>query len=197
MTDPTSTITKVCPMVVEQTNRGERGYDLLAAAEGADHLRQRARSTNVAALICMQLLYCESENPRKRSPCTSTPRGHRDLGHGDLRHHAVHPLADCHLCIGQAASMGSLLLPPAPPACATRCPTPASWCTSLPAASGQASDIERHAEDIIKMKRRLTRLRQAYQEELRCNRQDTRSRLLHDGGSGQGVRPHRQGHQEP
>ena len=60
------------------------------------------------------------------------------------------------LCIGQAASMGSLLLCAGTQACATRCPMRASWCTSLRAAfPGQASDIERHAEDIIKMKRRL------------------------------------------
>ena len=63
------------------------------------------------------------------------------------------------LCVGQAASMGSLLLCAARRACATRCPMPASWSTSPRAAfQGQASDIERHAEDIIKMKRRLNEI---------------------------------------
>ena len=111
----------------------------------------------MAASICMQLLYCESENPKKEiSMYINSPGGVVTSGMAiyDTMQFIRSPIAT--LCIGQAASMGSLLLAPAPPACATRCPTPASWCTSPRAASpGQASDIERHAEDIIKMKRRL------------------------------------------
>ena len=160
MSDPVSTITNTFwPMVVEQTNRGERGYDLPSRL-----LKERIIfvtgpiEDTVAASICMQLLYCESENPKKEiSMYINSPGGRGDLGHGDLRHHAVHPLADRHLVHrpGRVHGLAAACRRHAP-ACATRCPTPASWCTSPRAASpGQASDIERHAEDIIKMKRRL------------------------------------------
>jgi ATP-dependent Clp protease protease subunit len=113
MSDPVSTITNTFwPMVVEQTNRGERGYDLPSRL-----LKERIIfvtgpiDDNVAASICMQLLYCESENPKKEiSMYVNSPGGIVTSGMAiyDTMQFIRSPIAT--LCIGQAASMGSLLL---------------------------------------------------------------------------------------
>jgi len=162
MSDPTATINaSFWPMVVEQTNRGERGYDLPSRL-----LKERiifvtgGIDDQVAASICMQLLYCESENPKKEiSMYINSPGGIVTAGMAiyDTMQFIRSPIAT--LCIGQAASMGSLLL----------CAGTAGMRYALPNArimvhqpsggfSGQASDIERHAEDIIKTKRRLNEI---------------------------------------
>jgi ATP-dependent Clp protease, protease subunit len=159
MSNPSGIITSsFWPMVVEQTNRGERGYDLPSRL-----LKERiifvtgAIDDQVAASICMQLLYCESENPKKEiSMYINSPGGIVTSGMAiyDTMQFIRSPIAT--LCIGQAASMGSLLL----------CAGTTGMRYALPNArimvhqpsggfSGQASDIERHAEDIVKMKRRL------------------------------------------
>jgi ATP-dependent Clp protease, protease subunit len=146
------------PMVVEQTNRGERGYDLPSRL-----LKERiifvtgVIEDQMAASICMQLLYCEAENPDKEiSMYINSPGGVVTAGMAiyDTMQFIKPKIAT--LCIGQAASMGSLLL----------CAGAQGMRYALPNArimvhqpsggfQGQASDIERHAEDIIKMKRRL------------------------------------------
>ena len=111
----------------------------------------------MAASICMQLLFLEAENPRKEiSMYINSPGGVVTSGMAiyDTMQFIKPDVAT--LCIGQAASMGSLLL----------CAGAKDMRFALPNArvmvhqpsggfSGQASDIERHAEDIIKMKRRL------------------------------------------
>jgi len=155
VTPPTNTF---WPMVVEQTNRGERGYDLPSRL-----LKERIIfitgpiEDHMAASICMQLLYCESENPSKEiSMYINSPGGVVTAGMAiyDTMQFIKPKIAT--LCVGQAASMGSLLL----------CAGSKGMRYALPNArimvhqpsggfSGQASDIERHAEDIIKMKRRL------------------------------------------
>ena len=162
MRDPVSTLkNSFWPMVVEQTNRGERGYDLpsrllkeriiFATGPIEDHM---------AASICMQLLFLEAENPKKEiSMYINSPGGVVTAGFAiyDTLQFVRPPVAT--LCIGQAASMGSLLL----------CAGTKGMRYALPNArimvhqpsggfSGQASDIERHAEDIIKMKRRLNEI---------------------------------------
>ena len=162
MRDPVSTLTNTFwPMVVEQTNRGERGYDLPSRL-----LKERIIfatgpiEDDMAASICMQLLFLEAENPKKEiSMYINSPGGVVTAGfaiYDTLQF--VRPLV-ATLCIGQAASMGSLLL----------CAGTKGMRYALPNArimvhqptggfSGQASDIERHAEDIIKMKRRLNEI---------------------------------------
>jgi ATP-dependent Clp protease protease subunit len=145
-------------MVVEQTTRGERGYDLPSRL-----LKERIIfvtgpvEDQMAASICMQLLFLEAENPKKEiSMYINSPGGVVTSGMAiyDTMQFIKPPVAT--LCIGQAASMGSLLL----------CAGAKDMRFALPNArimvhqpsggfSGQASDIERHAEDIIKMKRRL------------------------------------------
>jgi ATP-dependent Clp protease protease subunit len=150
MSDPVSTLTNTFwPMVVEQTNRGERGYDLPSRL-----LKERIIfvtgpiEDTVASSICMQLLYCESENPKKEiSMYINSPGGVVTSGMA---------IYDTMQCIGQAASMGSLLLCAGTPGMRYALPN-ARIMVHQPSGgfSGQASDIERHAEDIIKMKRRL------------------------------------------
>ncbi len=159
MRDPVNTITNTFwPMVVEQTTRGERGYDLPSRL-----LKERIIfvtgpvEDQMAASICMQLLFLESENPKKEiSMYINSPGGVVTSGMAIYDTMQFIKPAVATLCIGQAASMGSLLL----------CAGAKDMRFALPNArimvhqpsggfSGQASDIERHAEDIVKMKRRL------------------------------------------
>ncbi len=159
MSDPISQITNsFWPMVIEQTNRGERGYDLPSRL-----LKERIIfvtgpvEDHMAASICMQLLYCESDNPKKEiSMYINSPGGVVTAGMAiyDTMQFIRSPVAT--LCIGQAASMGSLLLCAGRPGMLYALPN-ARIMVHQPSGgfSGQASDIERHAEDIIKMKRRL------------------------------------------
>lgn len=146
------------PMVVEQTTRGERGYDLPSRL-----LKERIIfvtgpiEDQVAASICMQLLFLEAENPKKEiSMYINSPGGVVTSGMAiyDTMQFIRSPIST--LCVGQAASMGSLLL------CAGEkgmryALNNARIMVHQPSGgfSGQVSDIERHAEDIIKMKRRL------------------------------------------
>ena len=86
-------ISQLVPMVVEQTSRGERAYDIYSRM-----LKERIVfltgpvDDNVASLITAQLLFLEAENPDKDiSFYINSPGRHRELRPGDLRHHAVHP----------------------------------------------------------------------------------------------------------
>ncbi|MGI8724082.1 MAG: ATP-dependent Clp endopeptidase proteolytic subunit ClpP [Methyloceanibacter sp.] len=159
MRDPAElSLSTLVPMVVEQTNRGERAYDIYSRL-----LKERIVfvtgpiEDHVASLITAQLLFLEAENPKKEiSLYINSPGGVVTSGMAiyDTMQFIRPPVAT--LCIGQAASMGSLLL----------CAGAKGMRYVLPNArvllhqpsggfQGQASDIERHAEDIIKMKRRL------------------------------------------
>jgi ATP-dependent Clp protease, protease subunit len=159
MRDPLDTyMNLLVPMVVEQTNRGERAYDIYSRL-----LKERiifvtgVVEDHMATLVAAQLLFLEAENPKKEIAIyINSPGGVVTSGmaiYDTIRF--VKP-AISTLCIGQAASMGSLLL----------CAGEKGMRFALPNArimlhqpsggfQGQASDIERHAEDIIKMKRRL------------------------------------------
>ena len=146
------------PTVIEQSARGERAFDLPSRM-----LKDRiifvtgpiedAMSTS----ICMQLLFLESENPKKEiSMYINSPGGVVTAGMAiyDTMQFIRPPIAT--LCIGQAASMGSLLL--AAGAKDMRFAlNNARIMVHQPSGGfqGQASDIERHAQDIIKMKQRL------------------------------------------
>ena len=149
------------PMVVEQTNRGERAYDIYSRL-----LKERIVFVTgpiedyMASVVTAQLLFLEAENPKKEiSMYINSPGGVVTSGMAiyDTMQFIRPPVAT--LCTGQAASMGSLLL----------CAGEKGMRYALPNArvmlhqpsggfQGQASDIERHAEDIIKMKRRLNEI---------------------------------------
>ncbi|MCY0094644.1 ATP-dependent Clp endopeptidase proteolytic subunit ClpP [Hoeflea ulvae] len=149
------------PMVVEQTNRGERSYDIFSRL-----LKERIIfitgpvEDHMATLVCAQLLFLEAENPKKEIAIyINSPGGVVTAGMAIYDTMQFIRPAVSTLCVGQAASMGSLLL------CAgekgMRFATPnARIMVHQPSGGfqGQASDIERHAQDIIKMKRRLNEI---------------------------------------
>src|SRR6186713_3678439 len=158
MRDPVETYMNLVPMVVEQTNRGERAYDIFSRL-----LKERIIfvtgpvEDGMSVLVVAQLLFLEAENPKKEiSMYINSPGGVVTSGLAiyDTMQFIRPPVST--LCIGQAASMGSLLL--AAGHKDMRFATPNSRImVHQPSGGfqGQASDIERHARDIIKMKRRL------------------------------------------
>ena len=149
------------PMVVEQSNRGERAYDIYSRL-----LKERiifltgAVTDDVASLIIAQLLFLESENPKKdiffyiNSPGGLVTAG---LGVYDTMQY-IKPKVST-LCVGQAASMGSLML--AAGATGMRFALPHSRIMlHQPSGgfSGQATDIEIHAKEILDMKEKLNKI---------------------------------------
>ena len=146
------------PMVVELTNRGERAYDIYSRL-----LKERIIfvtgpiEDQVASLITAQLLFLEAESPKKEiSMYINSPGGVVTSGMAIYDTMQFIRPAVATLCIGQAASMASLLLAAGEKGKRYALPN-ARIVVHQPSGGfqGQASDIERHAEDIIKMKRRL------------------------------------------
>lgn len=162
MRDPIEyTMNTLVPMVVEQTNRGERAYDIYSRL-----LKERVIFITGpiedygASLITAQLLFLEADNPKKEiSMYINSPGGVVTAGMAiyDTMQFVRPPVAT--LCIGQAASMGSLLLAGGAEGHRAALPN-ARIMLHQPSGGfqGQASDIERHAEDIVKMKRRLNEI---------------------------------------
>lgn len=147
------------PMVVEQTTRGERAYDIFSRL-----LKERIIllgtpiNDQIANLIVAQLLYLASEDPeRDINIYVNSPGGSIDSGLAvyDTMQHISPPVGT--ICVGLAASMGAVLL--AAGADGRRAALPNSrimihqpWMGGV---QGQASDIEIHAKEIVKMKQRL------------------------------------------
>jgi len=162
MRDPVDTyVNMLVPMVVEQTNRGERAYDIYSRL-----LKERiifvtgVVEDNMAALIVAQLLFLESENPKKEiSLYINSPGGVVTAGLGIYDTMQFIRPAVATLCIGQAASMGSLLLTAGEKDMRASLPN-SRIMVHQPSGGfqGQASDIQRHAEDILKVKRRLNEI---------------------------------------
>ena len=162
MRDPVETYMQtLVPMVVEQTNRGERAYDIYSRL-----LKERVIfvtgpvEDHMASLITAQLLFLEAENPKKEiAMYINSPGGVVTSGLAiyDTMQFVKPPIST--LCIGLAASMGSLLLTAGAKDMRFALPN-ARILLHQPSGGfqGQASDIERHAEDIIKMKRRLNEI---------------------------------------
>jgi len=149
------------PMVVEQTNRGERAYDIYSRL-----LKERVIfvtgpvEDHMATLITAQLLFLEAENPKKEIHMyINSPGGVVTAGLAVYDTMQFIRPAVSTLCIGLAASMGSLLLTAGAKDLRFALPN-ARILLHQPSGGfqGQASDIERHAEDIIKMKRRLNEI---------------------------------------
>ena len=159
MRDPIDTYTNTFwPVVVEQTNRGWEQSTLPSRM-----LKERIIflsspiNDEVAASICMQLLFLEADNPKKEiSMYINSPGGVVTSGMAIYDTMQFIRPAVATLCIGQAASMGSLLLAAGAPGMRFVLPH-ARIMLHQPSGGfqGQASDIERHAQDIIKIKRRL------------------------------------------
>jgi ATP-dependent Clp protease, protease subunit len=146
------------PQVIENTSRGERGFDIYSRL-----LRERIIfltgpiEDHMASVIIAELLFLEAENPKKEiSMYINSPGGVVTAGLAIYDTMQFIKPKVSTLCVGQAASMGSLLL----------CAGEANARYALPNArimvhqpsggfQGQASDIVRHAEDIMKVKKRL------------------------------------------
>lgn len=149
------------PMVVEQTSRGERSYDIYSRL-----LKERIIflvgpiDDNIASLVCAQLLFLEAENPKKDiSMYINSPGGVVTSGLSiyDTMEY-IRPDVST-VCIGQAASMGSLLLT-AGAENKRYCLPNARIMTHQPSGGfqGQASDIEIHAKEIINLRSRLNNI---------------------------------------
>ena len=149
------------PTVVEQSSRGERAFDIYSRL-----LRDRIIfltgpvEDNMSASICAQLLFLESENPKKEiSMYINSPGGvvTACMAIYDTMQYIRCPVST--VCIGQAASMGSLLLAAGDADMRVALPN-ARIMVHQPSGGfrGQASDIERHAQDILAMKKRLNEI---------------------------------------
>lgn len=158
MSNPTETFMNLVPMVVEQTNRGERAYDIFSRL-----LKERIIfiagpvEDGMASLVCAQLLFLEAENPKKDIAIyINSPGGVVTSGMAIYdTMQFIRPEVST-LCFGQAASMGSLLLGAGQAGKRFSLPN-ARIMLHQPSGGfqGQASDIERHAQDIVKLKKRL------------------------------------------
>ena len=146
------------PMVIETTGRTERAYDIYSRLlKDRIILLGSAIDDHVASLICAQLLFLESEDPEKEIYMyINSPGGVVTAGMAiyDTMQYISSPVAT--LCMGQAASMGSLLL--AAGEKGMRYALPHSRILihqPLGGAQGQASDISIHAREILRMKDEL------------------------------------------
>jgi len=149
------------PMVVEQSSRGERAYDIYSRL-----LKERIIflvgpvNDNAATLVTAQLLFLESENPKKEiSFYITSPGGLVTSGLGiyDTMQYIKPPVST--LCIGQASSMGSFLLAAGEKGKRLSLPN-SRIMVHQPSAGfqGQATDIEIHAKEILDLKKRLNKI---------------------------------------
>jgi ATP-dependent Clp protease protease subunit len=152
---------QLVPMVVEQTARGERSYDIFSRLlkERIIFLQGQVED-HVSGLVCAQLLFLEAENPSKEiSLYINSPGGVVTSGMAmyDTMQYIKSPVST--VCVGQACSMGSLLL----------CAGAKGKRFSLPnsrimihqpsgGAQGQATDIEIQAREILKLRERLNQI---------------------------------------
>ena len=149
------------PMVVEQSNRGERAYDIYSRL-----LKERiiflvgTISDQVASLVTAQMLFLESENPKKEIYLyINCPGGLVTAGLGiyDTMQYIKPDVST--LCIGQAASMGSFLLAAGQKGKRFSLPN-SRIMVHQPSAGfqGQATDIEIHANEVLSLKKRLNEI---------------------------------------
>jgi len=149
------------PFVIETTGRTERAYDIYSRL-----LKERIVllgtpiDDNVAGLITAQLLFLESENPEKEiNLYVNTPGGSVTAGLAiyDTMQYISSPVAT--LCIGQAASMGALLLSAGEPGMRFALPNARILIHQpLGGLHGQATDIEIHAREILRLKEKLNKI---------------------------------------
>jgi ATP-dependent Clp protease protease subunit len=149
------------PMVIEQTSRGERSFDIFSRL-----LKERIIfligevNDSVSSLVCAQLLFLESENPSKEiSLYVNSPGGvvSSGLAMYDTMQYIRSPVST--VCIGQACSMGSLILAAGAPGKRFALPNSRIMIHQPSGgAQGQAADIEIQAREIIKLRQRLNEI---------------------------------------
>jgi len=154
-------MSNLIPMVVEQSSRGERAYDIYSRL-----LKERIIflvgpvNDNVSTLITAQLLFLESENPKKEiSLYINSPGGLVTAGLGIYDTMQYIKPSVSTLCIGQASSMGSFLLAAGEKGKRFSLPN-SRIMVHQPSAGyqGQATDIEIHAKEILSLKNRLNKI---------------------------------------
>jgi ATP-dependent Clp protease, protease subunit len=161
MRDPIQTAMNLVPMVVEQTNRGERAYDIFSRL-----LKERIIfitgpiEDGMSTLVCAQLLFLEAENPKKEiNLYINSPGGVVTSGMAiyDTMQFIKPPVST--LCFGQAASMGSLLLTAGHKDMRYALPN-ARIMVHQPSGGfqGQVTDILIHAKEVEALKRRLNEI---------------------------------------
>ncbi len=162
MRDPIDTyMNYLIPMVVEQTNRGERSYDIFSRL-----LKERILfltgpvEDGMSTLAVAQLLFLEADNPKKEiSMYINSPGGVVTSGLAIYDTMQFIKPAVSTLCIGQAASMGSLLLTAGEPGMRFALPN-ARIMVHQPSGGyqGQVTDIMLHAQEILNLKKRLNEI---------------------------------------
>jgi ATP-dependent Clp protease protease subunit len=161
MRDPVETYMNLVPMVVEQTNRGERAYDIFSRL-----LKERIVfitgpiEDGMSTLVVAQLLFLEAENPKKEiSMYINSPGGVVTSGMAIYDTMQFIRPAVSTLCVGQAASMGSLLLAAGERNMRFALPN-ARIMVHQPSGGfqGQATDIMLHAQEILNLKKRLNEI---------------------------------------
>src|ERR671938_206866 len=161
MRDPVETYMNLVPMVVEQTNRGERAYDIFSRL-----LKERiifvtgAVEDGMSTLVVAQLLFLEADNPKKEiAMYINSPGGVVTSGMAIYDTMQFVRPAVSTLCIGQAASMGSLLLAAGEKDQRFALPN-ARIMVHQPSGGfqGQATDIMLHAQEILNLKKRLNEI---------------------------------------
>jgi ATP-dependent Clp protease, protease subunit len=168
------------PMVVEQSSRGERAYDIYSRL-----LKERIVflvgpvNDNISTLVTAQLLFLESENPKKEiSFYINSPGGLVTSGLGiyDTMQYIKPPVST--LCIGQASSMGSFLLAAGEKGKRFSLPN-SRIMVHQPSAGyqGQATDIEIHAKEILALKDRLNKI---YSKHTKKNESEIKKALERD-----------------
>jgi len=168
------------PMVVEQSNKGERAYDIYSRL-----LKERIIflvgpiNDNVASLVTAQLLFLESEDPKKEiNLYINSPGGLVTAGLGiyDTMQYIKPDVST--LCIGQAASMGSFLLAAGKKGKRFSLPN-SRIMVHQPSAGyqGQATDIEIHAKEIMALKERLNKI---YSKHTKKNELEIKTALERD-----------------
>ena len=173
-------MSNLIPMVVEQSSRGERAYDIYSRL-----LKERIIfvvgpiNDNVASLVTAQMLFLESENPKKEIYLyINSPGGLVTAGLGiyDTMQYIKPDVST--LCIGQAASMGSFLLAAGQKGKRYSLPN-SRIMVHQPSAGfqGQATDIEIHANEVLSLKERLNKI---YSKHTGKSEKDIKSALERD-----------------
>ena len=159
--DPMETLSYLVPTVIEQTSRGERAFDIYSRMLKDRIIFLTGPVDDAMAMsITAQLLFLESENPKKEIYMyINSPGGVVTSGMAiyDTMQYIKSPVST--VCMGQAASMGSLLLCAGHPDMRIALPN-ARVMVHQPSGGfrGQASDIQRHANDILALKKRLNEI---------------------------------------
>ena len=186
--------TTLIPMVVEQTTRGERAYDIYSRLL-KDHILFIGTpiDDHVANLVTAQLLFLEAEDPERDIQLyINSPGGSITAGMAiyDTMQYVRPDVVTT--CVGQAASIASVLLCAGAPK--KRFSLPNSrilihqpWMSGL---SGQATDIDIHAKEILRMRSVINQIYSNHcGQPVSQNRKGCRARLYYVAATGQGVRP--------